>query len=75
MSDLLAATGWIGEHPMTGADVAHLLVLCPIGCDAGSRKSHWPDLLCLFATSAVQCLKNSPKNSSEEGCEPAYTCV
>lgn len=23
MSDLLAATGWIGEHPMTGADVAH----------------------------------------------------
>ena len=35
MSDLLAATGWIGEHPMTGADVAHLLVLCPIGCGAG----------------------------------------
>lgn len=26
MSDLLAATGWIGEHPVTGADVAHLLL-------------------------------------------------
>lgn len=26
MSDLLAATGWIGEHPRTGADVAHLLI-------------------------------------------------
>lgn len=26
MSDLLAATGWIGEHPATGADVAHLLL-------------------------------------------------
>lgn len=26
MSDLLAATGWVGEHPRTGADVAHLLL-------------------------------------------------
>ena len=26
MSDLLAITGWIGEHPSTGGDVAHLLV-------------------------------------------------
>ena len=24
MSDLLAFTGWIGEHPATGSDVAHL---------------------------------------------------
>lgn len=26
MSDLLAATGWIGEHPADGTDVAHLLL-------------------------------------------------
>ena len=26
MSDLLAGTGWIGEHPVDGSDVAHLLL-------------------------------------------------
>jgi len=26
MSDLLAVTGWIGERPVTGADIAHLLL-------------------------------------------------
>ncbi len=35
MSDLLAATGWIGEHPMTGADVAHLLVHRATMLDSG----------------------------------------
>ena len=31
MSDLLAATGWIGEHPMTGADVAHRATMLDSG--------------------------------------------
>ena len=26
MSDLLAFTGWVGEHPRDGSDVAHLLL-------------------------------------------------
>lgn len=25
MSDLLACTGWVGEHPRNGSDVAHIL--------------------------------------------------
>lgn len=33
MSDLLAATGWIGEHPQTGADVAHLLLYPATGIE------------------------------------------
>lgn len=36
MSDLLAATGWIGEHPATGADMAHLLLYPATDLDQGS---------------------------------------
>lgn len=34
MSDLLAATGWIGEHPADGTDVAHLLLYPATDFDA-----------------------------------------
>lgn len=37
MSDLLALTGWIGEHPRTGADVAHLLAFPATGFDVHSH--------------------------------------
>lgn len=36
MSDLLALTGWIGEHPRTGADVAHLLLYAATDLDPAS---------------------------------------
>lgn len=36
MADLLAATGWIGEHPDTGADVAHLLLYPATDLDPGA---------------------------------------
>ena len=36
VSDLLAATGWIGEHPSTGEDVAHLLLHPATDLDPGS---------------------------------------
>lgn len=49
---LLGVTGWIGEHPATGTDVAHLLVY-PFGNDVAARMRALADLLELAEPGAM----------------------